>query len=194
MATTDTTQNAEGGHAPSARVELRTIALSRIIVPDGFNPRGEVADDGELEAMAETMRQRGCLQSIRVRATETGEYVLVAGERRYRAAVKAALVELPAIVSPIGAGDEAEYLDLLCDAMIENEVRSDLNPLQRAQGYQAMIDCGLSVRGVAEKLGGKAKRSSREKRIKDHLPILLLPESVRKRVAAEEVQIGRAHV
>lgn len=189
MATTDTTQNAEGGHAPSARVELRTIALSRIIVPDGFNPRGEVADDGELEAMAETMRQRGCLQSIRVRATETGEYVLVAGERRYRAAVKAALVELPAIVSPIGAGDEAEYLDLLCDAMIENEVRSDLNPLQRAQGYQAMIDCGLSVRGVAEKLGGKAKRSSREKRIKDHLPILLLPESVRKRVAAEEVPL-----
>jgi ParB family chromosome partitioning protein len=83
--------------------------------------------------MAETMRQRGCLQPIRVRATGTGEYVLVAGERRYRAAAKAALTELPAVVIPAGAGDEAEYLDLLCDAMIENEVRSDLNPLQHAR-------------------------------------------------------------
>src|ERR1022692_315412 len=116
MATTSPIQNASNGHAPSVRVELRTIALSRIVVPDGFNPRGEVVDDSELEAMAETMRQRGCLQPIRVRATETGEYALVAGERRYRAAAKATLVELPAVVIPVGTGDEAEYLDLLCDA------------------------------------------------------------------------------
>ncbi len=189
MATTSPIQNASNGHAPSVRVELRTIALSRIVVPDGFNPRGEVVDDSELEAMAETMRQRGCLQPIRVRATETGEYALVAGERRYRAAAKATLVELPAVVIPVGTGDEAEYLDLLCDAMVENEVRSDLNPLQRAQGYQAMIDCGLSVRGVAERLGGKAKRSSREKRIREHLAILSLPESVRERVATEKIPL-----
>jgi ParB/RepB/Spo0J family partition protein len=186
MATT-TTHDASNGQVSTGRVELREIPLSRIVVPEGFNPRGEVAYDAELDAMAETMRQRGCLQPIRVRATETGEYEVIAGERRYHAAAIAALTQLPAVVLPAGAGDEAEHLDLLTDAMIENEVRCDLNPLQRAQGFQAMIGCGLNVRGVAERIGGKAKRSSRERRIREHLAILTLPEEVRKLVAAEKV-------
>lgn len=186
MATT-TTKNASNGRASIDRVELREIPLSRIVVPEGFNPRGEVAHDAELEAMAETMRQRGCLQPVRVRENGTGEYVLVAGERRYRAAAIAALTQIPATVLPAGAGDEAEQLDLLTDAMIENEVRCDLNPLRRAMGFQAMIELGLNVRGVAERLGGKTKRSSREKRIREHLAILTLPEDVRKLVAEEKV-------
>lgn len=186
---TSTTENASNGHASngSSRVELREIPLSRIVIPEGFNPRGEVAHDAELEAMAETMRQRGCLQAVRVRASGTGEYVLVAGERRYHAAAIAALTQIPATVLPAGAGDEAEQLDLLTDAMIENEVRQDLNPLRRAMGFQAMIDLGLNVRGVAERLGGKTKRSSREKRIREHLAILTLPQDVRKLVAEEKV-------
>jgi len=192
MATTSNSHNPStngNGHAANGRVELRSIPLSQIVVTDGFNPRGEIVEDSELEAMAQTMRDRGCLQSIRVRATATDDYVLVSGERRYRAAALAALTEIPATVLSAGAGDEAEQLDLLCDAMIENEVRSNLDPLQRAQGYQAMIDHGLSVRGVAERLGGKAKRSSREKRIKEHLPILMLPEKLRALVAAEKVPL-----
>jgi ParB/RepB/Spo0J family partition protein len=184
---TSTTENASNGQTNIGRVELREIPLSRIFVPEGFNPRGEVAHDAELEAMAETMRQRGCLQPVRVRASGTGEYVLVAGERRYHAAAIAALTQIPATVLPAGAGDEAEQLDLLTDAMIENEVRCDLNPLRRAMGFQAMIDLGLNVRGVAERLGGKTKRSSREKRIREHLAILTLPEDVRKLVADEKV-------
>jgi len=184
---TSTTENASNAQPSVGRVELREISLSRIVVPDGFNPRGEVAHDAELEAMAETMRQRGCLQAVRVRASGTGEYVLVAGERRYRAAAIAALTQIPATVLPAGAGDEAEQLDLLTDAMIENEVRQDLNPLRRAMGFQAMIDLGLNVRGVAERLGGKTKRASREKRIREHLAILTLPEDVRKLVAEEKV-------
>jgi ParB/RepB/Spo0J family partition protein len=192
MATTSNSHNPNtngNGNTTNGRVELRNIRLSKIVVTDGFNPRGEVVEDAEIEAMAQTMRDRGCLQSIRVRATATDDYVLVAGERRYRAAALAALTEIPATVLPAGAGDEAEHLDLLCDAMIENELRSDLDPQQRAQGYQAMIDAGLSVRGVAERLGGKAKRGSREKRIKDHLAILTLPEKLRALVAAEKVPL-----
>ncbi|HEV3072134.1 MAG TPA: ParB/RepB/Spo0J family partition protein [Solirubrobacteraceae bacterium] len=186
---TNTTQNASNGRASIGRVELREIPLSRIVVPEGFNPRGEVVHDAELEAMAETMRQRGCLQPVRVRVSETGtdEYLLIAGERRYHAAAIAALTQLPAVVLPAGAGDEAEHLDLLTDAMIENEVRCELNPLQRALGFRAMIEHGLNVRGVAERMGGKAKRSSREKRIREHLTILTLPEKVRTLVAAGEV-------
>jgi ParB/RepB/Spo0J family partition protein len=186
MATT-TAYDASDAQTGTGRVDLREIPLSRIVVPDGFNPRGEVTHDAELEAMAETMRQRGCLQPIRVRANGAGEYELIAGERRYHAAALAALTQLPAVVLPAGAGDEGEHLDLLTDAMIENEVRCNLNPLQRAMGFQAMIEHGLSVRGVAERLGAKTKRSSREKRIKEHLAILALPEKVRKLVALEEV-------
>ena len=80
---------ADGGierHGGS-QVQLRHLPLSRIIVPEGFNPRGQVEDDRELEQMAESIRRDGCLQPIRVRATEHGDYVLIAGERRYRAAV-----------------------------------------------------------------------------------------------------------
>jgi ParB/RepB/Spo0J family partition protein len=187
MATESTTHDTNGGGHGLA--ELRRIPLSRITVQDGFNPRGEIVDDAELEAMAATMRERGCLQPVLVRATDTDEYLLIAGGRRYCAAAKAALTDIPANVLPAGAGDEAERLELLTDAMIENELRSDLNPLQRAQGFQAMLDCGLNVRGVAERLGGKAKRSSRERRIRDHLAILTLPESLREQIATETIPL-----
>jgi ParB/RepB/Spo0J family partition protein len=185
MAAPSTTQNTNGAHG---RAELRHIPLSQITVQEGFNPRGEIID-AELDAMAETMRERGCLQPVLVRATDGEDYLLIAGERRYRAATKAELTEIPANVLPVGAGDEAERLELLTDAMIENEVRSDLNPLQRAQGYKAMLDCGLNVRGVAERLGGKAKRSSRERRIRDHLTILALPDALSRLVAGETIPL-----
>jgi ParB/RepB/Spo0J family partition protein len=185
MATQNTSSNGNG----NPRAELRLIPLSRIVVQDGFNPRGEVVEDDALEAMAATMRERGCLQSVRVRATDADEFQLVAGERRYRAAALAALTEIPAMVLPAGAGDEAEQLELLTDAVIENELRSDLDPLQRALGFQAMLDCGLNVRGVAERLGGNAKRTSRERRIKAHLAILTLPEDLREKIADETIPV-----
>lgn len=176
--------------ATRPKVTFGEIPLSKITVAEGFNPRGEVVEDTELQQMAATMRERGCLQAIRVRAVEeTGEYVLIAGERRYRAAALAALTTVPAAIVNSGSGDEAEYLDLLTDAMIENESRSDLDALQRARGYQAMIDGGLSIRGVAERLGGRTRRGSREKRIKEHLLILRLPEKLRKLVADQTIPL-----
>lgn len=114
-------------------VQLRHLPLSRIVVPEGFNPRGEVVDDRALEQMAESIRQDGCLQPIRVRATEHGDYVLIAGERRYGAAVKAAVMELPAIIRPAGAGDDDENADLLVEALLENDLRRDLDPVARAR-------------------------------------------------------------
>ncbi len=185
MAAGSTTHNTNGAHG---RADLRHIPLAQITVQEDFNPRGEIID-AELDAMVETMRERGCLQPVLVRSTDGENYLLIAGERRYRAATKAELTEIPAKVLPAGSGDEAERLELLTDAMIENEVRSELNPLQRAQGYKAMLDCGLNVRGVAERLGGKAKRSSRERRIRDHLTILALPDTLSRLVAAETIPL-----
>jgi ParB/RepB/Spo0J family partition protein len=173
--------------ADGPAVVLRSIPLSEITVADGFNPRGEVAEDADLQALAETMRERGCLQPIRVHASADGGYTLVAGERRYRAAALAGLFEIPASV--LAAGDGEQRVEVLTDAMVENELRCELNPVQRARGYKAMIDGGLTVRGVAERLGGASRRRSREQRIKEQLAILGLPEDLRERVATGEIPL-----
>ncbi len=79
MATTtavDTHDQPQVDAGTSGSVQLRHIPLSRIVLPDGFNPRGEVEDDRGLEQMVESIRRDGCLQPIRVRATEHGDYVL----------------------------------------------------------------------------------------------------------------------
>ena len=116
--------------APNGGAQLRHIPLSRVVVPESFNPRGEVADDRELEQLADSIRADGCLQPIRVRATDHGDYVLIAGERRYRAAVKACVMELPAIIRPGGTDDDDEQSDLLVEALLENDLRQDLDPLE----------------------------------------------------------------
>lgn len=171
------------------QAQLREIRVSLITVATGFNPRGEVQEDEQLRALAETMRARGCLQPIRVRESETGGFVLVAGERRYRAAALAGMKMIPATVLRAGAGDEAERIELLSDAVIENELRSNLDPLQRARGYKAMLGEGLTVRGIAERLGGSNGRRGLEARIREHLQILELPDSIAERVAAGEVPL-----
>ena len=133
--------------------------------------------------MAESIRRDGCLQPIRVRATEHGDYVLIAGERRYRAAVKAAVMELPAIIRPAGAGDEEEHGDLLVEALIENELRRNLDPVACARGYQRLVDSGLTVKGVAERL------HTSQARVREHLRILKLPEDLQQKIAADDLPL-----
>jgi ParB/RepB/Spo0J family partition protein len=170
-------------HDSGETTQLRHIPLSRIVVPDGFNPRGEILEDRELEQLAESMRRHGCLQPVRVRLTEIGDYLLIAGGRRYRAAVKAALMEIPAIVRPAGAGDDEEQADLLVEAVIENDLRVDLDPLARARGYRRLIDTGLTVKGVAERL------ATTQARVREHLRILKLPEDAQAKLAAGDVPL-----
>jgi ParB/RepB/Spo0J family partition protein len=170
----------------TSAAQLRHVPLARIVVPEGFNPRGAVADDGQLEQLAETIRQHGCLQPIRVRASDDGAFVLIAGERRYRAAVKAGLVQIPAIVRPAGSGEEDEQAELLVEALIENDQRRDLDPLARALGYQRLLGSGLTVKGVAQRVTGSVTRAA-QARVREHLRILKLPEELRGRVAAGEI-------
>ncbi|MGH3610877.1 MAG: ParB/RepB/Spo0J family partition protein, partial [Pseudonocardiaceae bacterium] len=179
----DTHRQHEGDAGTGSGVQLRHIQLSRIVVPDGFNPRGVVEDDRELEQMAESIRADGCLQPIRVRATGHGDFVLIAGERRYRAAVKAAVMELPAIIRPAGAGDEGEHTDLLIEALLENDLRRNLDPVSRAGGYQRLLDSGRTVKGVAERL------QTTQARVREHLRILKLSEDLQRKVAAGEVPV-----
>jgi ParB family transcriptional regulator, chromosome partitioning protein len=173
---------ADDGRPPGG-VQLRHIPLSKIVVPDSFNPRGEVTDDRELEQLAASIRTDGCLQPIRVRATDQGDYVLIAGERRYRAAVKAAVMELPAIIRPAGTVDEEEHSDLLVEALIENDLRRNLDPLARARGYQRLLDSGLTVKGVAERL------QTTQARVREHLRILKLPDELQAKIAGDDVPL-----
>jgi hypothetical protein len=107
----------------------------------------------------------------------------VAGERRYRAAVKASVMELPAIVRPAGAGDEDEEAALLIEAVLENDQRVDLDSLSRARGYQRLVNSGLTIKGVAERC------STTQARVREHLRILKLPDPVQHRVATGEVPL-----
>ncbi|MGI8559084.1 MAG: ParB/RepB/Spo0J family partition protein [Solirubrobacteraceae bacterium] len=182
MATTTAVDPHRDGDAGDG-VQLRHLPLSRIVVPDGFNPRGSIQDDRELEQMAESIRQDGCLQPIRVRATETGDYVLIAGERRYRAAVKAAVMELPAIIRPAGGSDDDEHADLLVEALIENDLRRDLDHLARARGYQRLLDSGLTIKGVAGRL------QTTQARVREHLRILKLSKQLQQKVAGDEIPL-----
>ncbi len=186
------TNSAAGTHdrptidAAPGGVQLRHIPLSRVVVPDSFNPRGEVVDDRDLEQLAESIRADGCLQPIRVRATDQGDYILIAGERRYRAAVKACVMELPAIIRPVGTGDEDEHSDLLVEALLENDLRRDLDPLARARGYERLINSGLTVKGVAKRL------QTTQARVRDHLRILKLPGDLQAQVASGEIPLRAA--
>jgi len=118
-----------------------------------------------------------------VRATDHGDCVLISGERRYRAAVKAAVVELPAIIRPAGAGEDDEHADLLIEALLENDLRRDLDPVSRAHGYQRLIDSGRTVKGVAERL------QTTQARIREHLRILKLPAELQRKVAVSEIPL-----
>lgn len=169
--------------APNDGVQLRHIPLSRVVVPESFNPRGEVADDRELEQLADSIRTDGCLQPIRVRATDHGDYVLIAGERRYRAAVKACVMELPAIIRAAGTGGDEEESDLLVEALLENDLRRELDPLARARGYQRLLKTGLTVKGVAERL------QTTQARVREHVRILKLPEELQAKFASGEIPV-----
>ena len=166
-------------HEHPTRSSSRSIPLAQITIQDGFNPRGEVAEDDELHALAETIRTHGCLLPVRVR--RDGErFVLIAGERRYRAAHARRAQRDPRQRPPRRqAGDEPA--ERLTEALIENELRTDLDPLHRAHAYQALLDQGLTIRGIAERLGGTTGRRGREQRIKEHLQILTLPERAARR-------------
>lgn len=132
-------RNDTGGSAENAgksnaspRSGLAAIATSAIEPLPG-QPRRRF-DEAALEELAASIAQRGVIQPVIVRPLGSGRYQLVAGERRWRAAQKARLHEIPAIVREL---DETEVMAL---ALIENIQREDLNPVEEARAYQALAD------------------------------------------------------
>ena len=175
--------------APAASqpaVQLRSVALSAIVALEGWNPRMSF-DDAEVQALSASMVDRGCLVPVILQATGNGDYRLVDGEKRYKAAVLGALMELPAIIRPVDAGDDTAELEaeLLVDAFVANQHRSPLSLVEQALACQRLkVDHGLTVKGIAQKLQLK------QARVKERLALLELPEQLWPRIAAGEIPAG----
>lgn len=117
------------------------------IDPNKNQPRKLFYDDS-LEELAESIRSHGILQPLALRRAEGGRYQIIAGERRFRAAKRAGLTEVPAVI--VDADDRA-VAEL---ALIENLQREDLNPVEEAEGFKALIEeFSLTQEEAAERLG-----------------------------------------
>ena len=115
------------------------------IRPNPRQPRKRFAEES-LKELADSIREKGLLQPLLVRPQGDG-YELVAGERRYRAALMAGLQEVPAVVKDL---TDREALEL---ALVENLQREDLSPVEEARGYQALLEMGLTQEEVARRVG-----------------------------------------
>ena len=157
---------------------LRNIPVDRI--ETNPNQPRKVFDEDDLNELSDSIATHGLLQPIVVRRMGDG-YQIVAGERRYTAACRAGLHEIPALVREV---TEDEILQL---ALIENLQRSDLNPLEAARGYKSLVeDNGLTHEEVAQVLS--KSRSS----ISNALRLLELPEEVQEYVEDGKISAGHA--
>lgn len=144
------------------------------------NPR-RFFDDSELHDLASSVRQHGIVQPIVVRTLAASQYEIIAGERRWRAAQLAGLVEIPVIIRDV---DDKTALEI---AIVENVQRSDLNPLEEALGYEQLIaDYGYTQNDLGEIIGKSRSH------VANSLRLLKLPEPVREFLAAGTLSAGHA--
>lgn len=150
------------------------------IVPNKDQPR-KTFDQGALQELADSISQHGVLQPLLVRPLPEGGYQLVAGERRWRASKMAGLKEVPVVIKELS---DVETMEI---AIIENLQREDLNPIEEAEGLQALIDrCGFTQEDVAVSVG--KSRSA----IANSLRLLKLPQEVRDMTRNGELTAGHA--
>jgi ParB family chromosome partitioning protein len=142
------TSPTQGRPQTKNQTETNLIELAPdAIHPSPFQPRKSF-DDGDLDQLAESIRRAGMMQPVVVRPGASGDYELIAGERRWRAAKKIGLERMPAVVRDLPDEDAAEL------AIIENVQRKDLSAMERAWGFRTLADrFGLSHAQVAERVG-----------------------------------------
>jgi ParB family transcriptional regulator, chromosome partitioning protein len=172
----------ESPGSPSAAATVREISLADI-VPNPRQPRSVVLPE-TLSELADSIREHGVIQPIIVTRTPPaggGSYQIIAGERRWRAARLAGLSTVPVIVK------EATPEQLLELALVENIQREDLNPLEEAEAFRALIDdFGLSQGEVAEKVG-KSRVA-----VANTLRLLRLPDPVKALLTEGALSEGHA--
>lgn len=171
---------ADAPHASADREGLRKVAMAQIR-PNPMQPRKEFREE-ELADLEASLRVNGLIQPVTVRPSPSGAgYELIAGERRFRAAQRLNWAEIPAIVRDVG---DKELLTL---ALVENLQRTDLNPIEEAEGYQQlMTSYSLTQQDTADIVG--KDRST----VANMLRLLGLPASVRRQVREGVLSLGHA--
>lgn len=160
-------------------VSTNTLSINEII-PNKDQPR-KTFDEGALQELADSIIQHGVLQPLLVRPLPSGGYQLVAGERRWRASRIAGLKEVPVVIKELS---DVETMEI---AIIENLQREDLNPIEEAEGLQALIDrCGFTQEDVAVSVG-KSRPA-----IANALRLLKLPPEVRDMTRNGDISAGHA--
>ena len=158
---------------------LKKLPLHKI-EPNPDQPRRDF-DPEELEELAESIRTHGVIQPLTVREMANGYYQIIAGERRWRASRLAGLEEIPAVIIE---ADDKKAMEL---ALIENLQRSDLNPVEEANGYDSLIrEYGLTQEEAAARVG-KSRPA-----VANALRLLSLCEGVLDKVRSGELTAGHA--
>ena len=167
-----------GGNVEVKSKPMTEIELSNII-PNPTQPRTEF-DEEALEELADSIRQLGLIQPITVKR-DGDKYIIISGERRWRASEKAGLKSMPAYIR------EVDDTTLHAMALVENIQREDLNAIEISLGMQRLIEeCGLTQEALAERLG--KKRST----VANYLRLLNLPEEVQLAVKSGIISMGHA--
>ncbi len=154
------------------------------LIPNKFQPR-KIFDEENLKELSNSIKERGILQPIIVRKSndDQSKYEIIAGERRWLAAQKVGLHDVPVVIT------EADDLKSLEFAIVENVQRYDLNPLEEAQGYRKLIDEFSYDQEKVSKFIGKSRSY-----ITNSLRLLSLPPEVIKLIEAQKLSAGHAKI
>ena len=159
--------------------ELREIDID-LIEPNKEQPRTRF-DDEKLGELTQSIRENGIIQPIILRRNKNNKFEIVAGERRWRAAQKAGLKRIPAVIREVS---DEKLLEL---ALIENIQRHELNSMEEARAYQKLIKTlGLTQEMVANRVGKDRVL------IANYLRMLRLPDDIQKLVEEEKITVGHA--
>ena len=172
-----------GGDSPVVKAkpmsQMAEIAVKDII-PNPTQPRRDF-DQEALAELADSIRTLGVIQPVTVKPTAEGSYIIISGERRWRAAQQAGLEVLPAYIR------EVDDTNLHAMALVENVQRQDLNAIEIALSLQRLVEeCGLTQDALAEKVG--MKRST----ISNYMRLLRLPNEVQLALKEGVISMGHA--
>jgi ParB family chromosome partitioning protein len=168
------------GNPPSETASGAAMLPLDSIIANPNQPR-KTFDDAELQELAETIKEHGVLQPIVVENSDDGNYIIVMGERRTRAARRAGLTEIPAIIRRF-TPEEAFIV-----ALIENVQRADLNPIEEALAYKNLVELtGLNQDAAAAKVGKNRATFA------NALRLLRLPDSIQSALRSGSISAGHA--
>jgi ParB family chromosome partitioning protein len=174
MAPVEAPKAADNSNAGQKRLPVSALIANRA------NPRRDF-DVEQLEELTSSIKEKGVMQPLLVRPSGDGVFEIIAGERRWRAAQRAGLHDVPVVVREV---DDREALEL---AIIENVQRVDLNPLEEAQGYEQLIEQFSYTQQDLAQVIGKSRSH-----VANTLRLLKLPASVREMVSSGQLTAGHA--